>query len=536
MIAIVEKSKYYEENTDYFVIKEVNRHTSYKVKSILDPQSDVFSSIRFEHMPMIVPTSHIPDDDEYTGQWNMQQILAGGRITTPPNPPDNGTTVWDLTTGSENVVICVIDSGCDLTHPDLKFASPGINLDTMANDGSPVEGPQDSENIGHGTCVAGIIAATHNFVGVAGVAGNCKILPVAFVNWTDEELIRGINFARMSAVKVINMSISFNGYPRTSAMDKAIEEASENIFICASSGNQNRNTVDYPASNPFVMACGATNQGDNRKTPTPGSDWGSNFGPEMSVVAPGTAIPSTDILGPQGYNKNVNGDYNFSFNGTSAAVPHVSGLAALIFSVYPEINTKDVRDVIERTTDKVGTGISYQIDPAHPNGTWNNEMGYGRINTLRAVIAASAYNPNLPWFREVDVSGSMFLQDYEKIKENETKSVDFENGLTIRYPLGPFQPPVEIPVWIEKVGGEIRAEVRFSMYWKTDSSIDLKYNIKLYEGTSEETTELGGEKSGTVNIPKDMTINLNTKVTNTAESEDRDFVEVKMKFKNDKRS
>jgi hypothetical protein len=129
----------------------------------------------------------------------------------------------------------------------------------------------------------------------------------------------------------------------------------------------------------------------------------------------------------------------------------------------------------------------------------------------------------------------MDLQDYEKFKDNETKTVEFENGLTIRYPLGPFQQPVEIPVWIGKVGGEIRAEVRFSLYWKTDSSIDLKFNIKLYEGTSEETNELGGEKSGTVNIPKDMSAELNTKVTNTAESEPRDFVEVKMLFKNDVR-
>ena len=80
----------------------------------------------------------------------------------------------------------------------------------MTGNGSPVEPPGPTD-IGHGTAVAGIIALQiNNSLGVAGVAGNCKILPLAFVNWTEEELVRGINFARMFKAKVINMSIFFN--------------------------------------------------------------------------------------------------------------------------------------------------------------------------------------------------------------------------------------------------------------------------------------------------------------------------------------
>ena len=163
-------------------------------------------------------------------------------------------------------------------------------------------------------------------------------------------------------------------------------------------------------------------------------------------------------------------------------------------------------------------------------------MGYGRINTLRAILAASAFNPELPWFREVEIDGSMILHDYENIKEDEEKTSQFHEGLTITYQLGPFQPPVELPVWIDTVGGEIRGEVRLSMHWKTDSSIDLKYNIKLYEGTSTDTTDLDGEDSDMINIPNDRSVDLDKRVTNTDEREPRDYINLNLHISNKKRS
>jgi subtilisin family serine protease len=178
-----EKSKYSGLNTHYYIIQDTQNFDAYQVKNELEPETDVYQSFRFEHMPLIVPISYIPNDQHWNDQWNMARIRAGGQ----------GTTAWDLATGSKDVGICVMDSGCDLTHPDLKFASSGINLGTMTGDGSPIEPPGATE-IGHGTAVAGIIAATiNNSLVIAGVAGNCKVLPLAFVDWTEEELLRGIN-------------------------------------------------------------------------------------------------------------------------------------------------------------------------------------------------------------------------------------------------------------------------------------------------------------------------------------------------------
>ena len=525
-----EKSKYSGLNTHYYIIQDTQNFDAYQVKNELEPETDVYRSFRFEHMPLIVPISFKPNDTHFDKQWNTTRIKAGGE----------GTTAWDLATGSGDVVICVIDSGCDLDHPDLKerIAGNGVNLSTMTGDGSPAVPPSPATNIGHGTAVAGIIAATiNNSKVIAGVAGNCKILPLAFSNWTEEELLRGINFAISFNAKVINMSFQFNNIPDTTAVEEALEAASTNALICAASGNLNNSTIDYPARSDYVMACGASDMNDNRQSPSSPIQWGpglpgSNFGPEMSIVAPGVSIPTTDIVGPTGFNPS--GDFVLGFGGTSAATPHVSGLAGLIFSVYPDANPEEARNIIERTADKVGT-LPYAINPAHTNGKWNTEMGYGRINALRAVLAAAAFNPDSPWYREVVLAGTMVLHDYETFANDEEKTVDFSgSGIPTTHQLGPFQTHVDLPVWIDKVGGEIRGEVRLILDWKNDSSVDVKFNIKLYEGTSEDTTDLDGEESGILNIPKDTTGNLSEEVWNTDEGSP-DFIKLNMTIENKKR-
>ena len=110
----------------------------------------------------------------------------------------------------------------------------------------------------------------------------------------------------------------------------------------------------------------------------------SNYGSELDVVAPGVNIPTTDLLGNSGYAPT---DYNLAFEGTSAACPHVSAIASLILSINPNLTNSQVSDIIESTARKIG-GYSYNTNINRPNGTWNNEMGYGLVNAEAAVIAA----------------------------------------------------------------------------------------------------------------------------------------------------
>ena len=378
-----EKSRYLG-GFRYFVINEPKKYNAYELREILEKKAgDQVLDVRFENMPMLVPTTATPNDPLFPQQWNMTQIQAGGA----------GTTGWDISTGNAGVVVCVLDTGCDLTHPDLQFSEQGINLGTMAGDGAPTGN--------HGTACAGIVAASYNnTLGVAGVAGNCQIMPVAFQNWTDTEVAAGINYAADNGANVISMSFGHYGpgegmSPASwdfTVIDPAIAHAFNDmgVVLCAATGNEDINTFNrYPSRHPLVMACGASDQVDNRKSSTsPDGEtwWGSNFADGVSVVAPGVLIPTTDRQGNAGYNTTagVAGDYFLTFNGTSSATPHVAGLAALLLSQYPTLTNVQVRNIIELTAQKVGV-VPYAEAAGFPNGTRNQDMGYGRINVLQAL-------------------------------------------------------------------------------------------------------------------------------------------------------
>jgi hypothetical protein len=110
---------------------------------------------------------------------------------------------------------------------------------------------------------------------------------------------------------------------------------------------------------------------------------GSNYGPELDIVAPGVMIATSDISGSAGYSS---GDYYSFFNGTSSACPNAAAVVALILSVNPNLTQSQARAYLEKNADKVlPFTYFYQTNAAYPNGTWNNQVGYGRVNALKAV-------------------------------------------------------------------------------------------------------------------------------------------------------
>ena len=365
----------------YFQVKDPKSASSLElIDRIRADGSGLVRDARFETMPMWVPTAYVPNDPLFGDQWNMVQIRAGGP----------GQTAWNLHRGDPNIIICVLDEGCDLGHPDLTYtpAPSGINLGTMLPDGGPTGN--------HGTPCAGIAAGnTNTGEGVAGVAGGCTVLPAAFETWSDIEVAAGIRYAANNGARVISMSFGWDGWDHD-VIDPAIQEAFDaNVVMCVATHNDNSD-LRYPATNPLVMACGASDQADNRKSPASpdGENWGSNFGPQVSVVAPGVLCPSADRTGSVGYNTSAGaaGNYVMTFNGTSAATPHVAGLAALLLSCDSTLTNVEVRDIIEQTADKVGV-VPYATVAGKPNGTWNEEMGYGRIDALGALQSVCKRHP-----------------------------------------------------------------------------------------------------------------------------------------------
>jgi subtilisin family serine protease len=223
----------------------------------------------------------------------------------------------------------------------------------------------------------------------------------------------GLNWAIQTGANVVSMSFSTE---ETSAVNTALSLAvSSGCVPVAASGNENSSTVNYPAKNSNVIAVGAVSPCGQRKSPTScdtETTWGSNYGTALAVVAPGVLISTTDIRGSGGFNPGVpihpgnggtklssdysNLDYTVWFNGTSAATPHVAGVAALVLSANPSLTVQQVRNIIESTAQKVRTDLYiYSTTSGHPNGTWNNQTGYGLVDAYAAVQAACPSVVNL---------------------------------------------------------------------------------------------------------------------------------------------
>jgi Subtilase family len=312
-----------------------------------------------------------PNDTFYPTQWGLQRI--------------NAPRAWPISEGDPNVVIAVLDQGVELSHPDLNMWPLSYSTVTHINNGSPVGN--------HGTACAGIIGARiDNALGVSGLAGKCRVMAIA-TNFADTEVAEGLYFAADNGARVVSMS--FGVYPSWMMWNFAIIEAAlqychdKNVVLVAASGNENINQSRFPGSDPRTICVGGSNRDDKRKSigdTSVESWWGACYGPALDVVAPCLEIPTTDRLGAAGYTPT---DYDMTFNGTSSATPHVAGLAGLIISVDPSLSNTDVRQIISETTDKINiAGYPYLPTGGKPYGTWNNEVGYGRINAERAVLVA----------------------------------------------------------------------------------------------------------------------------------------------------
>ncbi len=215
---------------------------------------------------------------------------------------------WDTSTGSVAVVIAIIDTGVDLTHPDLA-AKLVAGYDFVNNDAVP----QDDN--GHGTHVAGIAAAlSNNATGVSGVSWGARIMPVKVLNagagGTFANAAAGIIWAADHGAHIINLSLG--GSSDSQVFHDAIDYAyNKGVMLIASSGNNGSGFILYPARYPNVMAVGATNSSNVLAG-------FSNYGAELDVVAPGVNIYSTGI-----------NSYYYN-SGTSMAAPFVTGLASIL--------------------------------------------------------------------------------------------------------------------------------------------------------------------------------------------------------------
>lgn len=326
------------------------------------------------------PQDSLPNDPRFNEQWALSNTGQNdGKLKADINALD----AWAKTKGSEKVVIAVLDSGVDYTHPDLvhnmwvRPASMAAYADeqlgtiddeygynAVENSGDPMD------DNGHGTHCAGIIGAEgDNNEGIAGVNWKVEIMPLKFMSaggfGTTKDAIEAINYVverKKAGVNVRVISASWGSTMYSRALKDAIARAGdEGILFIAAAGNSSVNndrSPHYPSSYdlPNVVSVAALDRRDELAS-------FSNFGLKtVHVAAPGSEILSTWL-----------GSKYEEHSGTSMATPVVSGVAALVLAVDPDLSVKELRERLLRSSD-------------HLDSLKGKVASGGRINAARAVL------------------------------------------------------------------------------------------------------------------------------------------------------
>jgi subtilisin family serine protease len=268
-------------------------------------------------------------------------------------------SAWPTSTG-EGVKVAILDTGIQHDHPDLAAnVKGGVSLLGSENSTDPSSW---NDGNGHGTHVAGIVAAASNGFGVIGAAPSAWLYAVKVFADNGEgylsDVIEGIDWCVGNGIKIINMSFGAEDdyLPLRLACDRAYRQG---LLLVAAAGNEGDNGVLYPAKYDSVMAVAATDVNDVV------AQWSSR-GPEVELSAPGVGIYSTYI----------NSGYA-SLSGTSMAAPHVAGAAALLWARCPSLANENVRSILRQLA----------VDLGSPG--WDNAYGFGLVRTPRYEVAVT---------------------------------------------------------------------------------------------------------------------------------------------------
>ena len=327
------------------------------------------------------PLHYIPNDSLYNEQYALRKIYAA--------------EAWDVTQGSKDVLVAIIDTGIDYTHPDLRdniWLNTGedINNNNRVDD-SDFNGIDDDENgfiddirgwdftdapnypaagdyldrdndpmdeHGHGTGIAGIIAAvTDNEIGIAGVAPHSRIMSLRSFNAAgygeEDDLASALLYAIEQGASVVNMS--FGDVFVSRIIDDIVQYAyQQGIVLVASAGNSATDEIHYPSGFAETISVGATDEEDYLAG-------FSNWGQSIDLVAPGSLVLSTTLKGA--YQR---------WSGTSFSAPYVTGAVALLLS-QQNVSVDAVRSILVNSCDDLG-------DPG-----WDSRFGAGRLDLIRML-------------------------------------------------------------------------------------------------------------------------------------------------------
>jgi len=303
------------------------------------------SSVRYVQPNMKTEAEFIPNDPLWSSQWGPQKIEAD--------------LAWETTTGDHSVLVAIVDTGIEYTHPELTVNYVSGGHDWVNNDDDPMD------DNGHGTHCAGIVAAqANNGLGIAGIAQVRlmaeKVLGADGTGY-DSWVANGIYHAVDSGARIISMSLG--GDADSTALHDAVKYAyMHGVLVVAAAGNSGSDQPHYPACYDEVMAVSATDSSDSRAA-------FSSYGEWVDLAAPGLGILST-----------YRGASYTEMSGTSMACPHVTGVAGLVWTMFPNYTLNQVRTTLQRSADDLG----------YPG--FDQYFGYGRVNARKAILGLQEHD------------------------------------------------------------------------------------------------------------------------------------------------
>lgn len=365
-----------------------NRHSEMKKYLLIRVQDDHpdavrhwiaklerLESVHWARSNRLFAVNFTPDDPLFPQQWGLEKI--------------NASSAWDLTRGSVAVPIAIIDTGCQMDHPDLvstfwtnaeEIPDNGIDDDgngfvddihgwdfvdapTFPSGGDYLIPDNDpSDEMGHGTAIAGICGgAIHNGIGIAGLAPECPLMIIRAGNMNgflqEDDVASAILYALDNGARIANMS--FGDTQASPMLEDVINYASQSgMLMVASSGNFGSSELTFPGAFGPTLCVGASNENNGRAV-------FSSYGSALDIIAPGTNIIST-LMDSQ-YGAFQGG------NGTSFSTAFVSAAAGLVLSLHPEWNAAMVSSVLKETALDV------------PPVGWDQQHGQGILRVDLAL-------------------------------------------------------------------------------------------------------------------------------------------------------
>lgn len=414
---------------------------------------------------------HAANDPQFNAQYALQKI--------------NAEAAWSITTGSKDIVVGIIDTGIDGTHPDLKdnlWVNPNPNLGGFEND---IHGYNFAEKVGgtptdkggHGTHVAGIVGAVgNNNIGVCGINWNVSLAwlgaSTSGTSINTSNAIEALNYANTHGIQITNNSYGGSGY--STIFEKAIADYNGIFVTSAGNGRGNNNDVvpHYPSDYnlPNVISVASTDHKDRL------SDF-SNYGVKnVHIAAPGSGVLSTHL----------NGTYR-KMSGTSMASPYIAGVAALVLSENPHYTPEEMRELLCSTSRRLdqltefiycgGVVDAYAallnkkstplLPPSSPPPSAivltedapsaNIFVDAGKSGRVPIVIKAESFN----------TKGFVYLMSSESATEGSQPVLYNENGARILFD----------NIAEHHFGGIIKVEAETTVYAGTYSNLPAEYII-----------------------------------------------------------